>query len=58
MVDKKGEVTLSLFNLQDDPYETKDLSAQQPERVGDMKKQLEAWVDTVIPSANGSDYAP
>lgn len=29
-----------LFNLQDDPFETKDLSADQPERVAAMKEQL------------------
>jgi len=41
MVDKKGQLTLSLFNLKEDPYEKKDLADEQPERVAELKKQLE-----------------
>ncbi|MDF7825389.1 sulfatase-like hydrolase/transferase [Pontiellaceae bacterium B12227] len=35
-----------LFNITDDPGETKDLAAQNPERVTEMVKQAKAWSRT------------
>lgn len=36
-----------LFNLQNDPNETTDLAAEQPERVQQMEQQLVAWEQDV-----------
>ena len=48
-----------LYNLVDDPMETKDLSAkpQQQQRMLSMKKDLHGWMSSVIRSLNGEDYA-
>lgn len=47
-----------LYNLQDDPMETKDLSKdpKHAERLGQMKKELDGWMRSVIGSLNGKDY--
>ncbi|MAS38045.1 MAG: arylsulfatase [Anaerolineaceae bacterium] len=36
-----------LYNINDDPYEANDLSAQQPDRLNRMKTTLENWFETV-----------
>ncbi|MGH7200446.1 MAG: sulfatase family protein, partial [Planctomycetaceae bacterium] len=53
---RPGEARYLLFNLVDDPQETQDLAAEQPERVARMKSQLEAWQASVVRSLNGADY--
>ncbi|NQV32785.1 MAG: sulfatase-like hydrolase/transferase, partial [Phycisphaeraceae bacterium] len=50
--------TFELYNLADDPMETTDCSTSpehQP-RVGQMKKELETWMRSVVRSVNGRDY--
>ena len=48
-----------LYHLGDDPMEAKDLSGDpaQAERLARMKKELHAWMRSVIRSLNGKDYA-
>lgn len=36
-----------LFDIQKDPYETKDLTAEMPETVAQMKKEYESWFKSV-----------
>ncbi len=47
---------LSLYDLQTDPTETRDVAAQHPEIVKKMKAQLEAWQRSVDRSLSGADY--
>lgn len=47
---------LHLYNLADDPRETKDLVAEHPERVASMQQAFKAWQASVIASLNGEDY--
>ena len=48
-----------LYNLVDDPMETKDLSAEpeQQKRMARMKQELDDWMRSVMRSLNGKDYA-
>ena len=47
-----------LYNLIEDPMESKDLSgdASQQKRVEEMQKQLDQWMRSVVRSVNGADY--
>ena len=47
-----------LYNLETDPMETNDLSkkSQHKQRLERMKKELDAWMRSVIRSLNGKDY--
>ncbi len=55
--DKNGRhVTFALYNLKNDPKEQHDLAADQPQRVAEMRKALEAWQRSVVHSLNGDDY--
>ncbi len=57
-IEKKGsDVTWELYNLATDPEEQNVLIAEQPERVASMRQQLEDWLESVVHSLNGSDYA-
>lgn len=51
------KVIYELYQLERDPMEERDLSADQPERVREMKKQLTAWQRSVLDSWQGQDYA-
>lgn len=45
------ERRFELFNLHDDPYEEKNLAANEPARVNDLREELTAWQDAInIPS--------
>ena len=48
-----------LYNLVDDPMETKDRSSDpdQQARLGRMKKDLDGWMRSVVRSLNGKDYS-
>lgn len=50
--------TFELYNLMDDPMETTDLSSdpEHKQRLKRMKKDLEAWMRSVLRSLNGKDY--
>ncbi|MBT3194108.1 MAG: sulfatase-like hydrolase/transferase [Verrucomicrobia bacterium] len=47
-----------LYNLTDDPMEKTDLSKdpQHTQRLERMKKELDAWMRSVVRSLNGKDY--
>lgn len=49
-------VKWTLFNLTNDPQEQRDLSAEYPEIVADLKIDLEAWLSSVVQSFKGADY--
>ncbi len=53
---RKGE-QWQLYDLKMDPGETKDLSAELPERFVRMKTEAEAMLGSVDASAAGKDYA-
>lgn len=53
---KTREVVWELYNLVNDPDENNVLLAEQPERVPEMQKSLEAWLESVARSLNGEDY--
>ena len=53
---KKGQITLELYNLAKDPQEKNNLLTQQSGRVKSMKSQLEDWQKSVVRSLNGKDY--
>jgi arylsulfatase A-like enzyme len=57
---KKGGESLPvlLYDLSQDPKETTDLSAQQPERVRQMTEFLETWRASVRKSLAGGDFDP
>jgi arylsulfatase A-like enzyme len=52
-----GEV-FELYNLSDDAMETTDLSSnpEHKDRLERMKKELDAWMRSVMRSINGKDY--
>jgi arylsulfatase A-like enzyme len=43
----KWKPKYELFDIKNDPFEEKDLAAEKPEVVADLKKQYEAWFDDV-----------
>ena len=51
----KGE-TYELYDLKDDPGETKNIAKDKPEILGTMKKTLEAWRASCKASNAGEDY--
>ncbi|MCK4344756.1 MAG: sulfatase-like hydrolase/transferase [Bacteroidales bacterium] len=50
------DVKLELYNLAEDPWEKKDLAAQDTVRTNSMRCQIGAWQTSVIQSLNGKDY--
>ena len=54
---KTHEVSWELYNLVRDPDESTVLLAEQPERVPEMQKNLEDWLESVARSLNGEDYS-
>lgn len=44
---KKGEIALHLFDLDKDPYEKTNLSAQEPERVKRLDEEITRWAKSV-----------
>ncbi|HUT09694.1 MAG TPA: sulfatase-like hydrolase/transferase [Thermoguttaceae bacterium] len=54
---KQGGVAWELYDLAADPSEQNDLAAGEPERVGQMRSELDAWLKSVVQSLNGDDYA-
>lgn len=49
---------VELYNLADDPMETKDLSmvAAHKQRLDAMQRELQEWMRSVVRSINGADY--
>ena len=52
----KGAKGYELYNLADDPAESKNLIAEKPDIAKRMQTALEAWVATVDASVEGKDY--
>lgn len=50
------EVAWELYHLATDAAESRVLLAEQPERVPEMQKDLEKWLESVVRSLNGEDY--
>ncbi|TWU43524.1 Arylsulfatase [Novipirellula aureliae] len=48
--------TYELYDLENDPYETSDIAAANPEVVESMKKSLQEWIESCQNSSNGLDY--
>lgn len=55
---KTAHVSWELYDLSTDPREQLDLLAQKPESAAVMRKELEAWLTSVVRSLNGQDYLP
>jgi hypothetical protein len=53
---EKNDVKFELYHLADDPQESRDVLAAQPEQAKAMSAQLEAWLTSVARSLNGKDY--
>jgi hypothetical protein len=51
----KGK-TFELYDLMDDPRETKNIAKDKPEILGTMKKILEEWRASCKASNAGQDY--
>jgi len=47
---------LALYDLAEDPAETKDIASEKPDVAAKMKTQLEAWQKSVERSLAGKDY--
>eukprot|EP01084_Bolivina_argentea_P260579 440094_1 len=48
--DTKGECTIALYNLDNDPFEENDLSFVYPERLEKMKADMYKWYRSVVKS--------
>ncbi len=55
-IEKKGPAKIELYNLADDPQESRDLAARDPDRARALRGRLEAWLLSVVRSLNGKDY--
>lgn len=53
---KDAAPKVELFNVVEDPAEERDRAAQEPQRVQQMQRALEAWQASVVKSLNGKDY--
>lgn len=47
-----------LFDLREDPAETTNLIAEQPEVAAALEARMQAWQDSVLHSLRGGDYEP
>jgi len=47
---------LELYDLQNDPGETKNLADEYPEIAGEMQAELRKWQESVLNSLTGADY--
>lgn len=57
VTDNLNRGVFELYDLNADPKESRDLAAEQPERLERMKKRLLAWNETVEASMAGEDYS-
>jgi hypothetical protein len=49
-------VKFELYNLAEDPMESKDVASEQARRVRSMQSQLQRWQKSVVQSLNGEEY--
>ncbi len=54
--DKKNETITELYDLNADPAEKNDISAQHPELIRKLSADLRKWQDSVLQSLMGKDY--
>jgi arylsulfatase len=54
---KAAEPRWELYDLAADPKESHDLLATEAKRVTTMRKELTAWLESVVRSLNGEDYS-
>jgi hypothetical protein len=45
-----------LFDIIDDPTESKDIAKSYPKIIKQMRRQLDEWIQSCINSAKGNDY--
>lgn len=57
LADDLKEGPFELYDLEADPQETKDLSAEKPELLAKLKKDWQTWNESVDASFAGKDYA-
>lgn len=55
---KFGSGRFELYDLMEDPGETKDIAADNPEIVDRMKHGVITWQESVVKSYRGEDYPP
>ena len=53
---ESGDVTISLFDLSEDPDEQNDVASRFADRTASMRSELEEWQASVVQSLNGEDY--
>lgn len=56
VVDGERPGTVELFDILNDPYETRDLSGELPSLTEKMLEQLSEWQNSVLQSLTGADY--
>ncbi len=54
--DTPNEKGLELYDILDDPGETKNIASEHPELALEMKNQLRKWQESVLNSLTGADY--
>ena len=54
---KKGAVSEELFDLKNDPGETRNLITERPELAIELKGKMRVWQESVLNSLRGADYA-
>ncbi|WP_164103269.1 sulfatase family protein [Candidatus Laterigemmans baculatus] len=52
----RPEPRFELYDLEADPNESMDLASKESSRMAAMRKELEAWLASVVSSHNGEDY--
>ncbi|MBW6533812.1 MAG: hypothetical protein K0B11_02280, partial [Mariniphaga sp.] len=51
-----NEKGYELYNIQNDPAETKNLADEYPEILEEMQAELRKWQESVLNSLTGADY--
>ncbi len=54
LVTQRNQVKPELFNLKDDPEEKTDLTAQQPQRVAELGRLYNTWLDQMAEPMSGA----
>ena len=55
-IERKGPAKIELYNLADDPQESRNLAARYSDPTEFLRGQLEGWPSSVVRSLNGKDY--
>jgi arylsulfatase A-like enzyme len=58
ILSRDNGATYSLYDLIEDPGESRDLAAEKPAVLAGMRSELERWVRSCARSAAGADYRP